>query len=320
MALSWRNQAYFENFALSLSRAIANAGCRLEVRLLVVENGFNGWLHDELQHGSWPFAVEIFRTQSNVGYSAGMNYALSQSQDADLYIFANLDLKFGANFFAALCRLVSIARTTAPRVFAVNSGPHLSPLVRGWDNSLRRPSILRRCSDFARGKVAIEGATGACIVVEREVVDLRNQACGEFFESSYFAYGEDLDFFWWASSTGVAYVSESQLAVEHVGSASTGSIAFRKKPRWLRFIVFRNHLVNCLTHSVSALDLLRTGAAILLFSLQYPLSEPKSITDLPAIYLSGLRRGLSRRFNQGSQSFEEERRLKSLMLAEHIRV
>jgi N-acetylglucosaminyl-diphospho-decaprenol L-rhamnosyltransferase len=181
--------------------------------------------------------VRLVRTGANLGYGAGANRGLTQT-DAELVLVSNPDVSLHPGALPALAAAFADDPTLAiagPAILAADgtrypSGRQFPSMGTAAGHALlglvapgNRFSRRYRMDDLDRSTtVAVDWVSGACFMA-------RHRALKELggFDESYFMYVEDLDLCWRAHRAGwaVAYVPAAE--VTHLQGVSTARRPYR---------------------------------------------------------------------------------------------
>lgn len=266
VTLLWRNEDYAVPFLDSLAAAAAVAA---PVELIAVQNGPDGYaaatrLENRLRGFDDVIKACLVRAPSNLGFAGGVNLGC-RSASGDMLVVANLDLVFDQQFLRELghageacsppCFLAPSVTKPLPGRSHVNAlaekGEETGALRRG---RLHRPVRLRR---MPRAGARIPAGNGSCIVLGRQLYDLRRDAVGGVFDDEYHSYYEDVDLFWWAADTGVPVWFEPSIRVAHFQAGSFGGkYRFGDRTRDIQRSVMANYRLTVWKHANSLPDFL----------------------------------------------------------------
>jgi GT2 family glycosyltransferase len=184
--------------------------------------------------------VEVFRSETNLGFAAGMNAALREST-APYVALANNDVTLGAGWIAALAAEMD----RAPKLGGVQTvilGP--DGRVDGAGIDVSNGTIRQRGHGLSQSDLSgsVWGVSATAVLFRREALDQVARG-GAIFDESLFAYYEDVELC--ARLKGAGWelrVLPEPLAV-HRGSSSAGALGrralrLRVRNRW---IVHRRH-------------------------------------------------------------------------------
>ncbi|GAA4194867.1 hypothetical protein GCM10022219_18910 [Microbacterium oryzae] len=225
LVVTYRNAAHIDALVADLRR---EAGT-VSLRVIVADNSS---ADDTLAVARRHDDVIAVATGGNLGYSGGLNVAMSHAGAAEAVLVLNPDLRVVEGAVGALLRRLRYDR----RIGAV------VPLIHDEDGeiypSLRRePTLVRACADGALGRIwqsrpaplseyvrssdayrrahPIEWATGAAILVRRDAA----AAVGSWDER-FFLYSEETDFQRRLRDAGFQIWFEPEAIVVHEGSGS----------------------------------------------------------------------------------------------------
>jgi len=206
-------------------------GGGLDLRVIVADNDSTD---DTVQRASAHGDITVVRTGGNLGYSGGLNVAGAHIGDAESVLVLNPDLIVEPGAITALRRrlLESSAAIVVPRL--------LDDEGVGYPSLRREPSLSRALGDALLGSRlpgrpgrwtemvndpdeyerphSIDWATGAAMLVDRQVVD----AVGPWDER-FFLYSEETDYFRRVRSGGGTVWFEPSSIMRHKRGGSGGS-------------------------------------------------------------------------------------------------
>lgn len=237
------------------------------VRILVVDNASDddsvAYLHRE--HAD----VEVLGLRSNVGYAAGANAGL-RATSGEYAMIMNPDVLLAPEHLAVLeGRLradpsIGVAqgklyRTDIDRFVAGNLSCE-GPLDSAGHVIRRSRMVVDRGQGEADGpqyseEVSVFSACGAALFMRRAMLE-DVAPDGEYFDSSFFAYKEDIDLCWRARLLGwdVRYVPAA--VAHHVRTAPLERGAWRRMPLIARRHSWKNHYLLMIRNDRTA-DLMR---------------------------------------------------------------
>ena len=253
ISLVWRNQGYLRDFVVSLDRSFGEAGTR--GRLILVENGTDGKVdHDGLRVVR-NTDIKIIRSATNLGFAGGMNLGVAHAMPTEIFVLANLDLRWHTDFAARIKDRIPGAGhrwdSLTPSVRRLRDEVELGgPMRRGARNTLVPAPPGSR----------ITGGHGCCMILHRAVVERRLACCGSLFDDEYHSFGEDQDLFWWASRHGIRVVHDPTLLIFHAVAGSFGGRqSFSERPSDIREQVAANYRLNNFKYCDSFIDWVRFG-------------------------------------------------------------
>ncbi|MSR82322.1 MAG: glycosyltransferase family 2 protein [Candidatus Latescibacteria bacterium] len=268
--------------------------------VVVVDNGSTDgsqtWLR---QH--YP-QVRLIENPTNRGFAAGYNQAIAAC-NAPYILVLNTDVFLEPDFL----RQALQGFAPGPRVAAV-TGLVFQEATQELLNGgffLRRQIRIRHSTELDLPE-EVFGATGAVVLFCREALeDLKVE--GEYFDESYFGYGEDIDLAWRAQLWGWKVRFQPTPPAHHVGSGSLdGRLRFAEKPAFFQRHVLKNRYLTLIKNASPGV-LLRLLPPLLLTELllwpyllfRWPLRAPYlslALVDVLRLLPLALRR---RRYIQG---------------------
>lgn len=189
--------------------------------------------------------VTHIRNEDNLGYAKGMNIGLAQVR-AEFLVPVNGDVALGSDFVAQLksrwdwCKTGRIG-AVAPLVFRGSPDNCQGLESKGW--FLRGRFSLITDPEMPNETEVFSGS-GACTAY---LADCLREVCqsNEVFDSSYFAYGEDIDLLFRIHYARWRCLYLEDLVTWHVGSAYGGEVqSALAKPEWLQVHILSNRVRN----------------------------------------------------------------------------
>ena len=201
--------------------------------LVIVDNGSTDgsreWIRQHCDD------VTLLENDRNEGVAAGYNRAIAACQ-AEFVLILNTDVFLDPDFAAIAVKSL----TARPDVAAVTG----RLFQEGTDELISGGFFLRRQIRINYAGIAdttqeVFGASGAAVLYRREALE-QLQVGGQYFDETYFAYGEDIDLSWRTQLQGWKILYEPSARAHHVGSGSLqGRLRFLDKPA-----VFQRHTLK----------------------------------------------------------------------------
>lgn len=211
-------------------------------RIIVVDNA-SVTSQLEILRARFP-KVEYLPQAGNLGYAGGANLVIRQAEECAHVLLLNPDVVPGPEFLARLEDAFSASRDIGAATGKLLQ-PTEPPRIDSTGLVVRRD---RRVQDRGRDEVdrgqyesseEVFGGTGAAVMLSRHMLaDVAIE--GEWFDSAFFAYYEDVDMAWRARLLGwrCLYVPQA-IAVHHRHfSAATRRMVNRDRKR----LATRNHV------------------------------------------------------------------------------
>jgi GT2 family glycosyltransferase len=206
--------------------------------VVVVDNGSTDgskeWLREHYPQ------VRLIENPNNRGFAAGYNQAIAACNTPYVLVL-NTDVFLEPDFL----RQALQGFAHGPRVAAV-TGPVYQEATQELLNGgffLRRQLRIRHSTQLETPE-EVFGATGAVFLCRREALeDLKVE--GEYFDESYFGYGEDIDLAWRTQLWGWKVRYQPTPPAHHVGSGSLdGRLHFAQKPAFFQRHVLKNRYLT----------------------------------------------------------------------------
>ena len=185
-------------------------------------------------------AIRLQRNETNRGFAVGYNQAIAACSQPFVLIL-NTDVFLAPDFIeCALADLVANPQAGA------TTGRVYQQATDEWLNSgfFLRPQVRTEHSANLDEPEAVGGCSGALILFRRAMLeDIRVE--GQYFDESYFSYGEDIDLAWRAQLLGWQARYAPQAHAHHVGSGSSGGqMRFVDKAAFLQRHLLKNRYLT----------------------------------------------------------------------------
>jgi GT2 family glycosyltransferase len=230
---NWNGQKYIERCLEALY-----AQTHVPREVVVVDNGSTDGSREWIA-AQYP-QVKLLINTCNKGFAAGYNRAISACA-SEWVLILNTDVFLQVDFVERAL----VALQDAPDVGAV-TGRVYQQGTSEWLNSgfFLRPQMRTRHSENMEVEEDVFGCSGALILFRRAMLE-DIAVAGQYFDESYFSYGEDIDLAWRARLLGWAahYVPDARAI--HVGSgASDERLRFVDKPVFLQRHILKNRYLT----------------------------------------------------------------------------
>lgn len=259
--VNWNGRRYLPACLAALKASTVS------VRILVVDNASDD---DSVAYLNREHAdVQVLALRANVGYAAGANAGL-RATSGEYAMIMNPDVLLGPDHLAVLENRLradpSIGAAqgklyrTDDDTFVAGSVSCEGPLDSAGHVIRRSRMVVDRGQGEPDGpqyseEVSVFSACGAALFMRRAMLeDLAPD--GEYFDSSFFAYKEDIDLCWRARllGWGVRYVPGA--VAHHVRTAPLERNAWRRMPLIARRHSWKNHYLLMIRNDRAA-DLMR---------------------------------------------------------------
>lgn len=238
--LNWNGSALLRKF---LPEVIANTNAAL-THIVVADNGSTD---DSLNVLNKEFSgkIEIMKFDSNLGFAAGYNRAITEIGDYKYVALINSDLATDPGWDSSLIRFMDANPSVGavqPKILSYNEPTHFE--YAGACGGL----LDRNGYPYCRGRIfgtcepdnsqyntpkQIFWASGAALVVRRDIY----MALGGF-DPSFFAHMEEIDLCWRIQLAGFKVAVVPEASVRHLGGGSLPMGNPRKT-----YLNFRNNLL-----------------------------------------------------------------------------
>lgn len=212
-------------------------------RIVVVDNGSSDGSREWIQE-HFP-QVLLLRNESNRGFAVGYNQAIHACESSYILIL-NTDVFLASDFVENALR----GFDQSPDTGAV-TGLIYQESTKEWLNGgffLRRQMRISH-SRNTEEREEIFGCTGAVMLCRREMLEAV-ELDGEFFDETYFSYGEDIDLAWRAQLGGWKARYQPQARGYHIGSGSLeGNQRFIEKPAFFQRHLLKNRYLTVLKNA-----------------------------------------------------------------------
>lgn len=229
--LNWNGGSYIR---LCLDHLLSQT-CN-DMEIIVVDNGSTDG-SVEMIESEYP-NLRIIKNERNLGFSKGMNQGIAESK-GEYIIPLNFDAFLDKDFVKEAIRAVE-SRTekigmVASKVFRFAEGQKTQTLNSVGLFLLKRVALVS--SKNAEHQEFVFGPHGCCPVLRRQMLEHVQLSRGEYFDNTYFAFGEDTDLWFRAQLSGWKCLFAPKAIAWHVHSGSLGGQVkrFDKPP------VFQRH-------------------------------------------------------------------------------
>lgn len=245
--LNWNGRPYvFEALRCAQEQSYPN------VEIIVVDNGSVDGSIEQIER-DFP-SCQVIRNRTNLGYCKGMNQGIAASTGEyvlPLNSDAFLDGQFIERAVLAMQRYDQIGMI-APRVLRYVNGKRTDQvdcvgLMMRWSHK----STQVRPDSPAR---YVFGSAGACPFLRRAMLQDVPLSDQQYFDETYFAFGEDTDLWFRAQLRGWKCWYQPDIRAWHIHSASVGSrIRLIDKPREFQVHALKNRYLTIFKNLPGAL-------------------------------------------------------------------
>jgi GT2 family glycosyltransferase len=206
------------------------------IEIIVVDNGSTDG-SAEIIEKEYP-DLRVIRNERNLGFCTGMNQGIAESKGQytiPLNFDAFLDKDFVKQAIQAIQGRSEKIGMVASKVFRFAEGQKTQTVSSVGLFLLKRMALAN--SKNADREEFVFGPHGCCPVLQREMLEQVQLSPGEYFDDTYFAFGEDTDLWFRAQLRGWKCLFTPRAVAWHVHSGSLGGQVkrFDKPP------VFQRH-------------------------------------------------------------------------------
>lgn len=216
-------------------------------RIVVVDNGSADG-SAELLRQRYP-EVHLIESGANLGFAEGCNRAIDAC-DTEFVLVLNTDVFLESDFVERLLPVFAADPRVGTLTGEVYEEATRTRISGGFfmRRMLRmRPSRTLDCAE------RVFGASGALAFFRRSMLQ-DVQVEGEYFDSAYFMYGEDIDLAWRAQLLGWETRFEPGARARHLGSGSQeGRMAFLGKDAALQRHTLKNRYLTVIKNASPAM-------------------------------------------------------------------
>ena len=184
--------------------------------------------------------VFLIKNCENRGFAAGYNAAIKASRGT--YVLAlNTDVFVEKTFVSEAVKKLRLGErigAVAPKILQHGTG-HIQ-----YVGVYLRKRISMVNSDNCDREELVFGTSGAAVLYRREMLE-GIKLFGEYFDETYFSFGEDIDLSWRAQLYGWKAVYAPEAVAHHVGSGSLqGRVRLVDKPAFFQRHVLKNRYMT----------------------------------------------------------------------------
>lgn len=218
------------------------------LEVIIVDNGStDGSINAVMDR--WGGKVKIVRNAENLGFAKGMNQGIEVSR-GEYVLLLNDDLYLDTSYIA---RAVSTMEQASGMrigmlsgiIFKYRDGEYTDEVDSVGVYLLPYHTIIN--SKNSTVPEYVFGSAGAALFLLRDMLDDIRLQNGDYLDSSYFAYGEDIELCFRAQLLGWKCLFVSIVVGWHVGSASTGEERMVNKDDHLQVHAIKNRFFTILT-------------------------------------------------------------------------
>lgn len=238
IVLNWNGREYIRS---CVEHVLNQTYWKLEI--IVVDNGSTDGSIEFIQT-EYP-GLRFIKNETNLGFCKGMNQGIGVS-DGAYVILLNQDAFLSEDFVE---RAIGAAEKDE-RIGMVGG-----KIYRFMDG--QKTTDINHVGHFLRKRVAhtnsrnstreefVFGPTGCCPFLKREMLEDVRLSSGEYYDESYFAYGEDLDLWFRAQLRGWKCLFVPDVIAWHVHSGSLeGKIRLIEKPSGIQIHALKNRYLT----------------------------------------------------------------------------
>lgn len=202
----------------------ALAGVTLPSRVWVLDNGSTPSLSAYIAPRDTPggaFCPDIVRSDSNLGFAAGMNHLIARAlvdPAVDAVLLLNNDTLPQSGFLEAMASNLDCGKRV-DMVAAHLLNAEDPACVDSLGITLYRSGLA---SNRKQTDQRLLGPTGGCMLLSRRLLETLESRHGEWFDESFFCYAEDTDLVMRARWLGFECAYAHDAVVLHHGSVSSG--------------------------------------------------------------------------------------------------
>jgi len=214
-------------------------------RVVIVDNGSTDGSREWIRN-RYPQIV-LLENEINQGFAAGYNQAIAACDDPFVLIL-NTDVFLEPDFVEKALKGMERDGDTG-----MVTGLIYQKGTRQWINGgfFLRPQIRIAHSRNLGFEETVFGCTGAVVLCRRAMLESIKLE-GEYFDETYFSYGEDIDLSWRAQLRGWKARFLPDARAFHVGSGSlAGRLRFVDKPAFFQRQTLKNRYLSLLKNASS---------------------------------------------------------------------
>lgn len=213
-----------------------------DFEIYLLDNGSTHSNIDEIKrHFHSEERIKYFKSDKNLGFAGGNNFLLEKivpkASSNDLVLFLNNDTEIPDNF------LQIISNSTNPKNKEEMIAVRMMRLNNKKEIDNLGVSVYKTCLGTNRKnpkKDTLFGPSGGCAAFTLNCLKAIHQKTGEYFDSNYFCYAEDVDLAWRGLILGFKPKYIDNAICYHKGGATSGG-NFNK---FIMYHTLRNQLFN----------------------------------------------------------------------------
>lgn len=213
------------------------------VEIIIVDNGSQDGSQELIKKKYSQY--KLILNKKNEGFSKGMNAGISISK-GEFVVPLNVDVILKKDFIELAINFIAIDKKIgiiAPKIYRIVNGEKTEKI-----DSVGLFMAKRFTVKNSKNVDKIEyvfGAAGCCPFLRKKMLEDIKLAEGEYYDNSYFAFGEDIDLYFRAQIRGWKCVFSPDVIAWHSHSiTSQHKIALIEKPSLFQRHALKNRYLN----------------------------------------------------------------------------
>lgn len=228
----------------------------MDYRIIVFDNDSNDSTIIKLRQFNNE-KITIIENNSNIGFAAGHNYVIN-NYNADYYLILNPDAEITPTYISeGLKAFKKDNRIGAVAGILFNNSQLIDCAGMNFEKDRRfiLNGHLQKQNEVNLESKYVDGVDGAVALYSAKMIQ-DVSILEEFFDESYFAYGEDWDVAWRMKILGWKCYLQNTCHAKHSRKFKQGSLAGRKRmSKKLRMYSVRNSLFSIIKNESSKFNL-----------------------------------------------------------------
>jgi GT2 family glycosyltransferase len=218
------------------------------LEVIIIDNGSSDGSTDKAVE-RWGDGLIIIRNSQNVGFPQGMNQGIAQSRGKYLLLL-NADLYLESSFIGRT--VATMEQLTENHLGMMGGIVHVYRDDRNTDEIdfaglLLTPFLSLVSSPNVADPQFVLGPAGSAMFVSRAMLEDTRLPGGDYLDSTYFLYGEDVELFLRSQIMGWKCLFQPIVVGWHVGGASVGEKGLKNVSDFFQIHTIKNRFATIIT-------------------------------------------------------------------------